>query len=103
MTHAQTAASISEWPARWPSSAAVTLTSAWLDLVYELNELNEASNGMVEIQEKREAWQRMEGESMAELTLAVFITAPKPVAMPQPKRQTDLRGASLLILATLTS
>ena len=45
-----------------------------------------------------------EGESTTDkLTLAVFMTAPKPVAMPQPRRQTDLRGASLLILATLTS
>ena len=36
-------------------------------------------------------------------TLAVFSTAPMPVVMPQPSRQTFSRGASLLILATETS
>lgn len=37
------------------------------------------------------------------LTLAVFMTAPRPVAIPQPSRETGSRGASLLILAQLTS
>ena len=36
-------------------------------------------------------------------TLAVFSTAPMPVVMPQPSRQTFSSGASLLTLATAIS
>ena len=36
-------------------------------------------------------------------TLAVFMTAPRPVAIPHPSKHVVPRGASLLILATLTS